>query len=100
MWMFASTGGHHRSVELIFPKPRESGQYTLTIRDVYGVPRRIFSFGAASTGSVEIYIMGTVSVIAAVALFLGSRSKRSSEEFYQSLFEAEQRKFRMGGGSD
>jgi hypothetical protein len=98
-WKGTSTGGHHRSGELIFPMPQVPGQYTLTIREVYGVPRRIFSFGATSSGSAEIYIMGTVSVIAAVALFLGFRSKKSSEEFYQSLFEAEQRRYKMGDSS-
>jgi hypothetical protein len=95
-WGGSSPGGHHRSGELIFPKPNESGQYTLTIRDVHGVPQRIFNFGTASSGSAETYIMSTVLIIAAVALFLGFRSKRSSEEYYQSMFEAEQRRFRMG----
>ena len=71
----------------------------LTIRDVYGVPRRTFSFGAASSGSAETYVLGKVSVIAAVALFLGFKSKRSSEDFYKSLFKTEKRRFRMGEGS-
>jgi hypothetical protein len=95
-WRGSAAGGHHRSGELIFPKPNEAGQYTLTIRGVNGVPQRIFNFGAASSESAEIYIMGTVSVIALVAIFLGIKSKKSSEDYYQSMFEAEQKKFRIG----
>jgi hypothetical protein len=98
-WEGSPAEGHHRSGELLFSKPQKSGQYTLTIRDVYGVPQRIFSFGAASSGSAEFYVLGTVSVIAAVALFLGFRSKRSSEDYYKSYFETEQRRVRIGASS-
>lgn len=89
-----SFGGHHRSGELFFPKPSEAGSSRLVIRDVYGVAERVFDFGAATTASTGTFVLGGVTVISAVALFLAYRSRRSPEEYYQGLFESEQRRYR------
>jgi hypothetical protein len=93
-WEGSPPGGHHRSGELFFPKPGEAGPSRLVIRDVNGVAERVFDFGAATTASMGIYVLGGVTGITVVALFLSYRSKRSPEEYYQGLFEAEQRKYR------
>jgi hypothetical protein len=89
-----SSGGHHRSGELFFPKPSEAGSSRLVIRGVYGVAERVFDFGAATTASTEVYVLVGVTGITVVALFLAYRSRRSPEEYYQGLFESEQRRYR------
>jgi hypothetical protein len=93
-WDGSPPGGHHRSGELVFPKPGELGSSRLVIRGVYGVVERVFDFGATSTASSGIYITMGVSGIIVVALFLTYKSRRSPEEYYQGLFEAEQRGYR------
>ena len=65
------------------------------IRDVNGVAERVFDFGAATTAPMETYVLGGVTGITFIALFLAYRSKRSPEEYYQGLFEAEQRRYRL-----
>jgi hypothetical protein len=93
-WEGSPPGGHHRSGEILFPKPREAGSSWLVIRDVFGVAERVFDFGAATTASTGIYILGGVTGITVVALFLAYRSRRSPEEYYQGLFEAEQKRYK------
>ena len=93
-WEGSPPGGHHRSGELFFPKPREAGSSRLVIRDVNGVAERVFDFGAATTAPMETYVLGGVTGITFIALFLAYRSKRSPEEYYQGLFETEQRRYK------
>jgi hypothetical protein len=93
-WEGSPPGGHHRSGELVFPTGGELGPFRLVIRDVYGVAERIFDFSAASTGSTGIYVPIEVSSITVVALILAYNSKRSPEEYYQGLFESEQRRYK------
>jgi hypothetical protein len=93
-WAGSPPGGHHRTGELVFPKPSEQGPIRLVIRDVYSVSERVFDFGGAPVASGNAYISLGVSGITIVALLIVYKSKRRPEEYYQSLFEAEQRSYR------
>jgi hypothetical protein len=93
-WEGSPPGGHHRSGELVFPTGGELGPSRLVIRDVYGAAERVFDFGAAPTVATGIYIPLGVSSITVVALLFAYKSKRSPEEYYQGLFESEQRRYR------
>ncbi len=93
-WRGSPPGGHHRSGELLFPKPRGAGAMTLVIRDVYGVPERVFEWGSATAASSAFYIWGGVSVITVAAIAMVFRARKSPEEYYQSLFEAKLRRLK------
>jgi hypothetical protein len=95
-WRGSPPGGHHRSGELLFPKPQEAGAMTLVISDVYGVPERVFEWGSATAASSSLYVWGGVSAIAAAAIVMVFRAKKSPEEYYQSLFEAKLRRSQLG----
>jgi hypothetical protein len=98
-WEGSSPGGHHRSGELVFPKPGEPGPFRLIIRDVYGVAERVFDFSATPATSTGIYVLIGVSGITVVALLLAYKSRRSPEEYYQGVFKAEQSRYRPKGRS-
>ncbi len=87
-WEGSPPGGHHRSGILVFPDVPQTSERIIVVRDVYGVPERVFDLGSPGAGSTlgQVGIMG-IMAISLSAVFLISRSKNlRDDEYYHAIF--------------
>lgn len=89
-WDGSPPGGHHRFGILVFPGVPQKAEMRIVVRDVYGVPERVFDLGSPGAGSTlgQVGVMG-IMAISLSAIFLIKRSKSLRDDEYYMLFSRE-----------